>query len=100
MDDSPQHRLRTGRRIVPEMAVGLFAHDRDVTETGRSKPAPGQDVHLRRVDPVAMPDSRLLERLVVVDELPDHPEEDPRVLKRLRVVLSGSSMKHPRRLCD
>jgi acyl-CoA synthetase len=37
--DSLRHRLRTGGRIVPEMAVRLFDGDRDVTETGRGQPA-------------------------------------------------------------
>jgi acyl-CoA synthetase len=39
MNDSLQHRLRTGGRIVPEMAVRLFDGDQDVTETGRGQPA-------------------------------------------------------------
>lgn len=39
LDDSRQRRLRTGGRIVPEMAVRLFDGDRDVTETGRGQPA-------------------------------------------------------------
>ena len=39
MDDSPQRRLRTGGRIVPEMAVRLFDGDQDVTDTGRGQPA-------------------------------------------------------------
>ena len=39
MDDSVQRRLRTGGRIVPEMAVRLFDGDRDVTQTGRGQPA-------------------------------------------------------------
>ncbi|OMC18560.1 class I adenylate-forming enzyme family protein [Mycobacterium sp. SP-6446] len=39
LDDSPQRRLRTGGRIVPEMAVRLFDGDRDVTGTGRGQPA-------------------------------------------------------------
>jgi acyl-CoA synthetase len=38
MDDSPQRRLRTGGRIVPEMAVRLFDGDQDVTDTGRGQP--------------------------------------------------------------
>jgi acyl-CoA synthetase len=38
MDDSPQRRLRTGGRIVPEMAVRLFDGDQDVTGTGRGQP--------------------------------------------------------------
>ncbi len=37
--DSRERRLRTGGRIVPEMAVRLFDGDRDVTETGRGQPA-------------------------------------------------------------
>jgi acyl-CoA synthetase len=39
LDDSRQRRLRTGGRIVPEMAVRLFDGDQDVTETGRGQPA-------------------------------------------------------------
>ena len=39
MDDSLQRRLRTGGRIVPEMAVRLFDGDQDVTDTGRGQPA-------------------------------------------------------------
>jgi acyl-CoA synthetase len=39
LDDSPQRRLRTGGRIVTEMAVRLFDGDQDVTETGRGQPA-------------------------------------------------------------
>jgi acyl-CoA synthetase len=39
MDDSRQRRLRTGGRIVPEMAVRLFDGDQDVTDTGRGQPA-------------------------------------------------------------
>ncbi len=39
VDDSLRHRLRTGGRIVPEMAVRLFDGDEDVTETGRGQPA-------------------------------------------------------------
>jgi acyl-CoA synthetase len=39
VDDSLQRRLRTGGRIVPEMAVRLFDGDEDVTETGRGQPA-------------------------------------------------------------
>ncbi len=39
MNDSLQHRLRTGGKIVPEMAVRLFDGDHDVTETGRGQPA-------------------------------------------------------------
>lgn len=39
VDDPRQRRLRTGGRIVPEMAVRLFDGDRDVTETGRGQPA-------------------------------------------------------------
>lgn len=37
--DPPERRLRTGGRIVPEMAVRLFDGDRDVTATGRGQPA-------------------------------------------------------------
>ncbi|MEE6177954.1 class I adenylate-forming enzyme family protein [Mycobacterium sp. 050134] len=37
--DTRERRLRTGGRIVPEMAVRLFDGDRDVTETGRGQPA-------------------------------------------------------------
>lgn len=36
--DSRHHRLRTGGRIVPEMAVRLFDGDKDVTATGRGQP--------------------------------------------------------------
>ncbi|OBB65918.1 class I adenylate-forming enzyme family protein [Mycobacterium sp. 852014-50255_SCH5639931] len=39
MDDSRERRLRTGGRIVPEMAVRLFDGERDVTATGRGQPA-------------------------------------------------------------
>jgi acyl-CoA synthetase len=39
VDDSLRRRLRTGGRIVPEMAVRLFDGDQDVTETGRGQPA-------------------------------------------------------------
>jgi acyl-CoA synthetase len=39
MDDSLQRRLRTGGRVVPEMAVRLFDGDQDVTDTGRGQPA-------------------------------------------------------------
>lgn len=39
LDDSRERRLRTGGRIIPEMAVRLFDGDRDVTETGRGQPA-------------------------------------------------------------
>ena len=39
VDDSRERRLRTGGRIVPEMAVRLFDGDRDVTATGRGQPA-------------------------------------------------------------
>lgn len=39
VDDSLEHRLRTGGRVVPEMAVRLFDGDRDVTATGRGQPA-------------------------------------------------------------
>jgi acyl-CoA synthetase len=37
--DSLERRLRTGGRIVPEMAVRLFDGDQDVTDTGRGQPA-------------------------------------------------------------
>jgi acyl-CoA synthetase len=37
--DPRERRLRTGGRIVPEMAVRLFDGDRDVTESGRGQPA-------------------------------------------------------------
>lgn len=37
--DPLERRLRTGGRIVPEMAVRLFDGDRDVTATGRGQPA-------------------------------------------------------------
>ena len=39
VDDSRERRLRTGGRIVPEMAVRLFDGDQDVTATGRGQPA-------------------------------------------------------------
>lgn len=39
VDDSRDHRLRTGGRPVPEMSVRLFDGDRDVTETKRGQPA-------------------------------------------------------------
>jgi acyl-CoA synthetase len=39
MDDSQSRRLRTGGRIVAEMAVRLFDGDRDVTAVGRGQPA-------------------------------------------------------------
>lgn len=39
LDDPRERRLRTGGRIVPEMAVRLFDGDRDVTATGRGQPA-------------------------------------------------------------
>ena len=39
LEDSQSRRLRTGGRIVPEMAVRLFDVDRDVTSTGRGQPA-------------------------------------------------------------
>jgi acyl-CoA synthetase len=39
LDDSLQRRLRTGGRIVPEMAVRLFDGDQDVTHTGHGQPA-------------------------------------------------------------
>lgn len=37
--DSLEHRLRTGGRIVADMAVRLFDGDTDVTDTGRGQPA-------------------------------------------------------------
>jgi acyl-CoA synthetase len=39
VDDSRERRLRTGGRIVPEMAVRLFDGDQDVSDTGRGQPA-------------------------------------------------------------
>ncbi|OBI28743.1 cyclohexanecarboxylate-CoA ligase [Mycobacterium sp. E1386] len=39
VDDTRERRLRTGGRIVPEMAVRLFDGDRDVTATGKGQPA-------------------------------------------------------------
>ncbi|MEM6106698.1 class I adenylate-forming enzyme family protein [Mycobacterium sp. 050272] len=39
VDDPLDRRLRTGGRIVPEMAVRLFDGDQDVTATGRGQPA-------------------------------------------------------------
>jgi len=39
LDDPRERRLRTGGRIVPEMAVRLFDGDLDVTATGRGQPA-------------------------------------------------------------
>jgi len=39
VNDSFERRLRSGGRIVPEMAVRLFDGDQDVTETGRGQPA-------------------------------------------------------------
>ncbi|ORB73881.1 class I adenylate-forming enzyme family protein [Mycobacterium scrofulaceum] len=39
LEDSRERRLRTGGRIVPEMAVRLFDGERDVTATGRGQPA-------------------------------------------------------------
>jgi acyl-CoA synthetase len=39
LEDPRERRLRTGGRIVPEMAVRLFDGDRDVTATGRGQPA-------------------------------------------------------------
>lgn len=39
VDDPLDRRLRTGGRIVPEMAVRLFEGDQDVTATGRGQPA-------------------------------------------------------------
>jgi len=37
--DSLEHRLRTGGRLVADMAVRLFDGDTDVTDTGRGQPA-------------------------------------------------------------
>jgi acyl-CoA synthetase len=37
--DTLEHRLRTGGRIVADMAVRLFDGDTDVTDTGRGQPA-------------------------------------------------------------
>ncbi len=39
VDDSRDHRLRTGGRLIPEMEVRLFDGDRDVTATARGQPA-------------------------------------------------------------
>ncbi|WP_156371797.1 class I adenylate-forming enzyme family protein, partial [Mycobacterium sp. UM_11] len=39
VDDPRERRLRTGGRIVPEMAVRLFDGERDVTASGRGQPA-------------------------------------------------------------
>ncbi|MEB3032914.1 class I adenylate-forming enzyme family protein [[Mycobacterium] nativiensis] len=39
LDDPLDRRLRTGGRIVPEMAVRLFDGHADVTDTGRGQPA-------------------------------------------------------------
>lgn len=39
LEDSREHRLRTGGRLIPEMSVRLFDGDRDVTATGRGQPA-------------------------------------------------------------
>ncbi|HWJ64664.1 MAG TPA: class I adenylate-forming enzyme family protein [Acidimicrobiales bacterium] len=39
LQDTPERRLRTAGRIVPEMQVRLFEGDRDVTSTGRGQPA-------------------------------------------------------------
>ncbi|MCV7413438.1 cyclohexanecarboxylate-CoA ligase [Mycobacterium florentinum] len=39
VEDPLERRLRTGGRIVPEMAVRLFDGDQDVTATGRGQPA-------------------------------------------------------------
>ncbi|MCV7227206.1 class I adenylate-forming enzyme family protein [Mycolicibacterium komossense] len=39
LDDTLTHRLRTGGRIVPEMAVRLFDGDDDVTDSGHGQPA-------------------------------------------------------------
>ncbi|MDH6246835.1 class I adenylate-forming enzyme family protein [Mycobacterium sp. OTB74] len=39
VEDSLEHRLRTGGRIVPDMAVRLFEGDDDVTSMGRGQPA-------------------------------------------------------------
>ncbi|SRR5271166_2753799 len=39
VDDPRERRLRTGGRVVPEMAVRLFDGDQDVTESGYGQPA-------------------------------------------------------------
>jgi acyl-CoA synthetase len=39
LQDPIERRLRTGGRVVPEMAVRLFDGDQDVTTTGRGQPA-------------------------------------------------------------
>ena len=39
IDDPRERRLRTGGRVVPEMAVRLFDGDQDVTESGYGQPA-------------------------------------------------------------
>jgi acyl-CoA synthetase len=39
LQDPIERRLRTGGRVVPEMAVRLFDGDRDVTTSGRGQPA-------------------------------------------------------------
>lgn len=39
LDDTPEQRLRTAGRIVPEMNVRLLDGDHDVTSTGRGQPA-------------------------------------------------------------
>jgi acyl-CoA synthetase len=39
LQDPFERRMRTGGRIVPEMAVRLFDGDQDVTATGRGQPA-------------------------------------------------------------
>jgi acyl-CoA synthetase len=39
LQDPRERRLRTGGRIVPEMAVRLFDRDREVTAAGRGQPA-------------------------------------------------------------
>jgi acyl-CoA synthetase len=39
LGDSQSRRLRTGGRIVPEMAVRLFDADQDVSSAGRGQPA-------------------------------------------------------------
>ncbi len=39
LDDTPERRLRTAGRIVPEMDVRLYEGDADVTASGRGQPA-------------------------------------------------------------
>ncbi|HZJ07794.1 MAG TPA: class I adenylate-forming enzyme family protein [Nocardioidaceae bacterium] len=39
LSDTPEQRLRTAGRVVPEMQVRLFDGAEDVTETGRGQPA-------------------------------------------------------------